>query len=228
MSNAPGPPPEVTAHLEQAAGWRLLAQIFSYPGKDWAARIEVLLECIADTRLTGLGRKALNESSPELWMRLFGPAGPVRTRAVAWEGGLQPGYLLAELAAYYGAFGYEPPADSAPDQLAVLLDFAAWLDLKLAYACVRQDREAKEITQRALETFLSRFVAPAAWPVYRQLEQTGPDFLAEAARLAAERSGAEPAAHEWTPRGWTGGDPLDDESCGARPDLVDIDAGRHG
>ncbi len=227
MSSVAGPPPKVIAHMEQAAGWRLLAQIFSYPGQDWAARIELLLECIADARLAGLARKAVSESSPELWMRLFGPAGPVRARAVAWEGGLQPGYLLAALAAHYEAFGYEPPDGSAPDELSVLLDFAAWLELKLAYACVRQDREAEEITGRAMETFLSKFVAPAAWPVFRQLEQTGPEFLRDAAQAAAERSGAEPAAPEWMPCGWPGDDQLDADSCGPPP-LVDIEGGFQG
>jgi nitrate reductase assembly molybdenum cofactor insertion protein NarJ len=213
--------------MEHAAGWRLLAQIFSYPCHDWAARNELLLECIADARLAELARKALSESSPELWMRLFGPGGAVRARAVAWEGGLQPGYLLAELAAYYEAFGYEPPEDSAPDELSVLLDFAAWLEVKLAYACVQEDRDSEEITRRALETFLCKFVAPAAWPVFRQLEHTGPEFLVEAAQAAAERSGAEPAAREWMPWGGLGDEQPDADCCGAPP-LVDIDGGFPG
>jgi nitrate reductase assembly molybdenum cofactor insertion protein NarJ len=225
MSSAPAPSPELLQHLDRAAEWRLLSQILSYPGSGWKQRVEMLLECIRNEPFSALGRAALQQSSPELWMRLFGPAGCVHARAVTWEGGLQPGYLLAALSAFYEAFGYETPADAAPDQLPVLLDFIAWLELKLAYACVRQDSEAVEVTARALETFLGRYVTPAAWPVFRQLESVGPDFFCEAARLAAERAGPEPEARAWTPDAWPGGAPLEDDSCGAPQNFVQIQPG---
>lgn len=222
MSSAAAPSPELTRHLERAAEWRLMAQIFSYPDEGWAARMQLLFDCIGDERVAALGRAALREASAGLWMRLFGPAGPVRTRAVAWEGGLQPGYLLAELAAYYEAFGYEPPASGPPDQLAVLLDFAAWMELKLAYACVRDDRESMEVTARSLETFLARFVAAVAWRVFRQMENGEPEFFAAAARLAAERAGPEPRRRGWTPDAWPDAAPCDEGGCGGPAEIVDI------
>ncbi len=222
MSSAAAPSPELTRHLERAAEWRLMSQIFAYPDEGWAARIRLLFGCLGDERAAALGRAALRESSPGLWMRLFGPAGPVRTRAVAWEGGLQPGYLLAELAAYYDAFGYEPPASGPPDQLAVLLDFAAWMELKLAYACVRDDRESMEVTERSLRTFLARFVAAVAWRVFRQMENEGPEFFAATARLAAERSGPEPGRRGCMPDAWPDAAMWDEGGCGGAAEIVDI------
>lgn len=222
MSSAAAPCPELTRHLERAAEWRLLAQIFTYPDEEWAARMKLLFECIGDARVAELGRAALREASPGLWMRLFGPAGPVRMRAVVWEGGLQPGYLLAEMSAYYEAFGYEPPAGAAPDQLGVLLDFAAWMELKLAYACVRGDGEAAEVTARSLETFLTRFVAAVAWRVFRQMENGGPEFFAAAARMAAERAGPEPDRRGWTPDAWTEEALSGDGACGSPAEIVNI------
>lgn len=214
MSEATASAGELAGHLERAAKWRLLAQILAYPTAGWARRLEALEGCLRGTELIALARQAAREMSPELWMRLFGPAGPVRIRAVSFEGGLQPGYLLAELGAFYETFGYMAPAGCAPDELSVLLDFAAWLEMKLAYASVQTDREAAEVTARALESFLSRFVSPAAWRVFRQLEGLGPDFLVEAARLAGESAGAEPTRPAQEPNLWPDGSPLADLSCG--------------
>lgn len=213
-------------HLERAAAWRLLSQIFTYPDAGWAHRLELLCGCLREEKLVPLARRAAGEATPELWVRLFGPGRPVRIRSVSWEGGLQPGYLLAELAAFYEAFGYLAPAGSAPDDLSVLLDFAAWLELKLAYAGVRQDREAIEVTARALENFLSRFVSTVAWRVFRQLEGLGPEFLVEAARLAAERSGSEPGAAARQPHPWPDGSALDDLCCGGPVPLPVTEPGR--
>lgn len=214
MSEATASAGELARHLERAAEWRLLAQVFAYPDASWARRLEPLQECLCGTEVIALAQQAAREASPELWMRLFGPAGPVRIRSISFEGGLQPGYLLAELAAFYEAFGYAAPAVCAPDELSALLDFAAWLEMKLAYASVQADREAFEVTIRALESFLSRFVSPAAWRVFRQLEGLGPDFLVEAARLAGERAGPEPTWPAQDPNFWPDGSSLADLSCG--------------
>jgi len=223
MSAATAPPPDLVVHLDNAAAWRLLGQVFSYPDEGWERRLELLAGCVRDTQLAALARTAAREGSPELWMRLFGPSGPVRIRAVAWEGGLQPGYLLAELEACYKAFGYPAPG-GPPDALPVLLDFAAWMELKLAYAGIHRDAEAAEVTGRALRTFLERFVAAVTWPVFRQLESTGPDFLTAAARAAAGLSGPEPVRRAPAPDAWPDGSPLEDAACGAQQErIVQID-----
>jgi nitrate reductase assembly molybdenum cofactor insertion protein NarJ len=214
MNDAPASSGELVRHLERAAEWRLLAQVFAYPEAGWVRRLELLSECVPEARLAELAASAAREGGPGLWMRLFGPAGAVRLRAVSWESGLQPGYLLAELAAFYEAFGFAVPAGDAPDSLPVLLDFAAWLEMKLAYACVRQDPEAFAVTAKALETFRSRFLSTGAWRLFRRLEGTGPAFLIEAARAAAERSGAEPTSHVSAPQPWPDISQLEDASCG--------------
>lgn len=220
MNPAPAAVPGLALHLERAAQWRLLAQLLSCPDAGWRGRLELLLECITDQTLLGIARHALRESAPQIWLRWFSPAGPVHLRAVAWEGGLQPGYLLSELSAYYGAFAYSPPADCAPDELGVLLDFAAWLELKAAYACASNDSSALEVTGRALESFLARFVAPTAWPVFRQLEQFGAGFFTDAARLAAERAGPEPSRPPSPELPWPDECSSGDFSCGHSPNLV--------
>ena len=224
MISAAQPVPELVPHLERAAEWRLLSQVFSYPGEDWNRSIRLLLDCLREERFRELARTAMSASEPGLWMSVFCPAGPVRARAVAWEGRLQPGYLLAALSSYYGAFAYEPPAAEPPDHLAVLLDFAAWLEVKIAYAILLRDREAEGTARRALETFLSRFVAPVAWPVFRQLEQAGPAFLAAAARLAAERSGPEPETAATATAAWPGSESLEDLNCPDTPGVVQVES----
>ncbi len=222
MKQAVASADELVAHLERAAEWHLLAQLFAYPDAGWRRRFELLCGSLRGAAMLELARRAAREVCPELWMRLFGPAGPVRIRAVSFDGGLQPGYLLAELAAFYEAFAYVAPPGSAPDDFPALLDFAAWLEMKLAYACMLEDVQAAEVTNRALETFLSRFLSAGAWRVYRQLEGLGPDFLVEAARLAAERSGAEPVGLGREPDLWPDGSPLEDLSCGGAGDFVPV------
>lgn len=223
MSAAAMPSPELARHLERAAEWRLLGQALSYPDPQWRRRMELVLECIRDEDFLSLGRAALEGSRPGLWLELFGPDGPVKARAVSWEGGLEPGALLAELRAFFGAFAYEPPEGPAPDELAVLLDFAGWLELKAAYALVRHDDEAAGVTLRALQTFLARFVAPVAWPVWRQLQAAAaPAFLSGAARRAAERAGPEPQPAGRGGGGWTDSDPDETFGCGGPEEFVPL------
>lgn len=93
------------------------------------------------------------------------------------------------------------------------LDFAAWLELKLANACVHREGEAAAVTEEALKTFLERFVAAVAWPVFRQLESTGPEFQAAAARTAA-LCGPEPVVQARAADVWPDGSPLEDAACG--------------
>mgnify|MGYP005833800337 FL=1 len=224
MSAAAVPSPDLLHHLDRAAAWRLLGQIFGYPGEGWRQQLETLAGCVRDGQMAALAQTVAREGSPELWMRLFGPDGPVRARAVVWEGGLQPGYLLAELEGYFQAFGYRAGADGPPDALPVLLDFAAWLELKLAYAIVQREEEAAGVTGEAPKTFLERFVSAVAWPVFRQLEATGPDFLAAAARTAAMLSGPEPSAQAPAADVWPDGSPLEDAACETqRERIVQID-----
>lgn len=216
MSAAAVPSPDLLHHLDRAAAWRLPGQIFAYPGEGWRQQLETLAGCVREGQMAALARTAAREGSPELWMRLFGPEGPVRTRAVVWEGGLQPGYLPAEPEGYYRAFGYPASGDGPPDELPMLLDFAAWLELRLAYAFVQREEEAAGVTGQALKTFLERFVSAVAWPVFRKLESAGPEFLAAAARAAATLSGPEPAAQAPAAGVWPDGSPLEDGACGAR------------
>lgn len=223
MSCTPVPCPEVVRHLNRAVEWRLVSQMLAYPGSGWRSRMELLLECTADGNLREAATAAMSEWRPEDWMNLFGPGGPVRARAVTWEGGAQPGYLLAELEAYYREFSYEPPAEGPPDQLSVLCDFVAWLELKLAYACVNQDSEAEQVTGKALQTFVARFVAPTAWPVLRQLEEHGPEFLLSAARAVAGWTGPEPERRGWTAAGQAGDSLCEVDGCGEAPEIVRLE-----
>jgi len=63
---------------------------------------------------------------------------------------------LADIAAFYAAFGLRPtPHEERPDHLAVELEFAAVLGLKLAVATARGEAERATIAAEAMGRFLA-------------------------------------------------------------------------
>lgn len=178
--------------LAEAAEWRLFGLLFEYPDAAWRAELEPLLPSLAKPELRALGEAALEQTTDGLHIALFGPAGATPVREVVYRGGVQFGYLLAELAAYYEAFGYAPRSTEAPDHLAVQLGFMAYLRMKQACALLAGDSEDADTAASAAAEFVKEHLATQAEPVARVLKNFAPEYLAEAGRLLLERTGPAP------------------------------------
>jgi nitrate reductase assembly molybdenum cofactor insertion protein NarJ len=209
---------EVRNLLAEAAEWRLLGLLFEYPSETWREQLRALLGDVAGS-LRALAEAGLAYCTEGMHFALFGPAGSVPVREVTYLGGVQLGYLMAELSSYYGAFGYSPATEEADDHLAVELGFVAYLKMKQAFAAVSEDAEAGGLAADAAAAFVREHLARMAGPVARGLEAFAPDYLIDAGRLIAERVGS-PVRSEYS----LGPGSLledDDLTCGAS-DIQDL------
>lgn len=213
----------ITALLCEAAQWRLLGLLFEYPDDSWRSRLQTLLPDLRQENLRDMGEAALSYATEGLHIALFGPAGSVPVREVTYQGGVQFGYLMAELAAYYEAFGYRPAIDEADDHLAVELGFLAYLKVKQALALASDDEDHAAVTGDAAATFLKDHLAVMAEPVTKALEVFAPDYLIDAGALVVEQTG--PSPRSGYPLGANLSEEDDEMTCGpsaAASDLVQL------
>jgi nitrate reductase assembly molybdenum cofactor insertion protein NarJ len=179
----------MNALLQEAAEWRLLSLFFEYPTTDWRNQIGALAANIADPALQHAAQAAIVQGYEGMYHSLFGPGGPVPPREVTYLGGVQFGYLLAELAAFYEAFGYRPSTEESDDHVAVETGFVAFMKLKEAYAQASGNTEAAELTAAACRHFTEEHLSMLAEPVAQSLADIGPSYLAAASRILAARVG---------------------------------------
>lgn len=173
--------------LHDAACRRLAAVLFAPPGEAWSRETTALAREIEDPVLTAAARQALSEADPAVYHSTFGPGGPVSLRQVTHALHVTPGALLAELALFYQAFGYQPDAAEPPDHLAVETDFTAFLLMKQSYAlaCGRADR-AGAIAQ-AGERFAAQHLRILIGAVIKGLRLFPIPYMIAAAEWLAER-----------------------------------------
>lgn len=208
--------PEVTALLREAAEWRLLGLLFEYPSEAWREQLAALLPDIREEDPRAMAQAALAQASPGLHHALFGPGGCVPVREAACQGGVQFGYLMAELAAYYEAFGYRPAAGEADDHLAVELGFLAYLKMKQALALATGEADAAAVTAEAAARFVRDHLCVMAEPAARALGAQAPDYLAAAGQRLLERTG--PAPRSAFPAALPDrGEDAEELSCGSAP-----------
>lgn len=209
--------PDAETRLREAAAWRLMALLFECPREGWREQVAGLGAEVRDPRLRAAADAAQQEASESLYHSLFGPGGPVSPREVTYHPGVQMGYLLAELNAYYEAFAYHPANSEAADHVSVEAGFMAYLAIKQAYALASGDAVHAAVTADAAAHFMADHLAVMADPVGRALELGGPPYLALAGQALRERSG--PPAWRVLPMA---GDTLvaddedDDVRCGPR------------
>jgi len=180
--------------LSESAEWRLLGLLFQYPDAAWRSQLTALLPSLPAPELRQMAKAALERYSEGLHSALFAPSGTVPVREVHYRGGVQCGYLMAELAAFYEAFGYHPHIQDADDHLAVQLGFLAYLKLKQAHALLAEKPENAQVTAEAAEAFLKEHVAVQAEAVLRALENFAPQFLIDAGTLVLSKAGSAPSS----------------------------------
>ena len=205
---------ESRALIAEAAEWRLLALLFEYPGDEWRRQVAALAYEVSQPELGTAAKGAQREACEGLHIALFGPGGPVSLREVTYLGGVQLGYLMAELSAIYEAFGYQPQTEEALDHLSVEAGFQSYLKLKQAYALQCADAEHAAIVSEACANFVKDHLVMVAEPITLKLLELAPEYLVHAGRFLMERIGPRP--HTSYPLGGNlpGGVEEDAMSCG--------------
>lgn len=167
-----------------AARWRLLALLFERPRPGWGDEVSALARELPDAALRAVARAATTATEGE-YLSLLGPGGLVSPREVGHRGASDPGWVLAELARYYDAFGYAPRSEDPIDHVAVESGFVAYLHLKEALARSCADVDAAGVTRAAREAFVRDHLALLAGALVRRLGSVGDTHLAGAAAALA-------------------------------------------
>lgn len=183
---------EVKDHLRESAEWRLFGLLFEYPTPLWRQSLTALIPDLGGGALASLAQDALRYQTEGLHIALFGPSGSVPVREVAYQGGVQSGYLVSELAAYYAAFGYTPTAEEPPDHLAIELGFLAYLKMKHALALACGDPSQASVAADAAASFRKDHLAFMVEPIAQVLPTFAPDYLTEAGSVLLHRLGPAP------------------------------------
>lgn len=185
--------PNTEAHetrlVREAAEWRLLSVLLSRPNAEWQREIETVGSELADPQLRDGCSAALEEAAEGVYHSVFGPGGPAPPREASYRSTLQLGYLLAELEAYYDAFGYVPAEDETPDHVAVEADFIAYLRMKRALAESLGQSEQAEVAAQAESAFLEDHLSFIAEPLQQSLAFSGVRYLEIASTALFDRVG---------------------------------------
>ena len=190
---------EVLCALRRAATYRVLAAAFAYPAPgrlDELARLASTVACAApDPIRDGLLRLAEAART--------GDAGTLAAQHVAlfdgavrcppYEGAYGPAQLggkaaqLADIAAFYQAFGLEPAGTEAelPDHVAVELEFMAALALKEAWALAEDNRDGVDVTRQAAAAFLDAHLGRWGASLAARVRGAGSPFHETASALVA-------------------------------------------
>jgi nitrate reductase assembly molybdenum cofactor insertion protein NarJ len=173
------------ALISEAAEWRLMALLLERPRSGWHAEVAAVAREVGDQALRAVAEAARDASEGE-YLHLVGPGGSVSPRQVTYCSFEDPGRILADIAATYAAFAFQPRAEDSPDHLAVEAGFVGYLLLKEAFAAARGDSEAASTTAAARHRFLEAHLT-AARPFAERLNAAGDSYLAAAAGALAER-----------------------------------------
>lgn len=182
----------VRERLREAATWRLLGQLFECPSEQWFADIETLARELGDDALLAAAASARDTATEGQYHSVFGPGGPAPPREATYHETLELGSLMSELAVYYAAFAYNPKLQESFDHVSVEVGFIAFLKLKEAYALAAGDEEHAQVAASAADRFATDHLAMMAKPLATMLSGSHLEYLAEAARLVAERVGPPP------------------------------------
>jgi len=184
--------PDQILLLRDAAGWRLLALLFECPRGDWHRQVEALATETDDRDLREAAGNASAQASEGLYHAVFGPGGPVSPREVTDRGGVQLGYLLSELGAYYAAFAFHPRTDEPYDHVSVEASFMGYLRMKQAFALASGDHDAAAITEDAAAGFRAEHLSAMAARIADGLQGGTIPYLAAAGRALLARVGPPP------------------------------------
>jgi nitrate reductase assembly molybdenum cofactor insertion protein NarJ len=178
--------------LRDAAEWRLLGRLFECPDDQWNREIATLARELTNAKLRACVDLVDAAATAGQYYSVFGPGGPAPPREASHHESLELGSLMSELAGYYDAFGYSPHTTESPDHVAIEAGFVGYLKLKEAFARAQGDDEHAEMVARAATRFSADHLSRIATPLAKLLAGSHLRYLAEAARVLAERVGPPP------------------------------------
>ena len=156
---------DVNQWLARAAAWRFGAALFREPHPGARSELESLVPLLPESRRTDAARLAGDEDARnDQYFAVLGPGGcPATESAYDLAAMANRGPLVAEVSAFYEAFGYPPrlTSDLAPDHLVIELDFLGFLAMKVAYAQYEGRDADREIAEAAYLDFRDRH--PRFW-----------------------------------------------------------------
>ncbi|MBI3047078.1 MAG: molecular chaperone TorD family protein [Acidobacteria bacterium] len=151
--------PALRVWLERAVCWRFAGTLFRAPTADGLSELRMLLPMLPDEARDGAA--GLLDVPLDTWEREFhrvlGPGGLPSCESSFDKAALAGrGPLLAAIGGFYQAFAYEPDdrEREVPDNIAVELDFLAYLAFKGAFAVDAQLADELEVTTQAYDAFL--------------------------------------------------------------------------
>jgi TorA maturation chaperone TorD len=176
---------DVNHWLARAAGWRFGAQLFQEPHAARPDDLQTLVLSLPVAQQTAAASLAAAEGPrSDRYFAVLGPGGcPATESAYDLAAMANRGPLIAEVSAFYEAFGYPArlTSDLAPDHIVIELDFLGYLALKVAYALHEKQTEEREIAEAAYVDFRDRH--PRFWmETFRErLQETEAGPFAQAA-----------------------------------------------
>ena len=190
--------PAAAESAAAAAEWRLISLLMRRPTHVVRAEIARLARDVANTELRALAEAAAHASESD-YLAVLGPGSTISPRIVAYRGMEDPGWILADIVAYYGAFAFNAKAEDPPDHVSVAADFVSYLYLKEAFARCACDDGAYAVTFAARERFMRDQLSPVAAPLAERLVKAGFSHLAAIARAIAARVPAHAPARATAP-----------------------------
>ena len=139
----------VNALLAEALEWRLMQLLFQCPSGSWREAVASVAQEVQRSELREAAVAAVQGADEGAYHSIFGPGGPAPAREASYQRTVQLGYLIAEIHAFYEAFGYNRTegADAVypPDHISVESGFMGFMKLKQAYALMQADRKSTRL-----------------------------------------------------------------------------------
>lgn len=194
----------IAADLRRAASYRYLSLLFASPTQEIGDEL-VSLSASVDPSLRedaeALGR-ATGRALQGLYHKVLGGAGQVPDVECGFDDNTAAGRgpLLADVAGFYRAFAFDPPAAITVDHAAAELGFMGWLAMKEAFARHEGEEEHRAITEAARHRFikdhLGRWILAFLERVAQVAEGTHYEAVATlASRTLRSLEGEEVLAH---------------------------------
>lgn len=182
-----------TDAMRAASEWRLLGLLFERPRQGWREEIAQLRREVGDGLLRDAADAAA-DADEGTYLAVFGPGGAVSPREVGYRGRHDPGQIIADIAGFHRAFGFQADVEDPVDHVAVEASFAGFLAFKEAFARMQDDGEAAGVCAHALERFCNEHVRHFAEALALKLDAVGEaaPHLAQAAIALVERAGRAP------------------------------------
>ncbi len=191
--------PELKEALQDSTRWRLAAVLLAPPGPDLADQIERLGDLLGGpvrglaTEVAALARQDADLAAA--YHRLLGPGGacPPAESDHDPAASCNKGPLIADVQAFYRAFGFDPASEwrECPDQVAVECAFYSYLHFKYAQALFAGLSKPAEVTRKAIADFWSDHLG-RLWPGFLdRLEEVarGHPFYERVCRLLRSLAG---------------------------------------